>query len=309
MIQNYHKKVEGLFWSADSAKDSFWISNDICPKVDSALYKIIIDSQGTLLLKKNPLITDELIILKEEYQDQIISEIDNFWKKEEEFKKRGFVFKRGILMFGEPGVGKTALIQLVLKDFITNDGIALIGASASSTYTALQTIRMIEPDRPILVIIEDADQVLEQPGWLSILDGELQVNKVIYIATTNYIEKIDKRFIDRPSRFDLIIPVEAPSAKARALYLKTKEPLMPLSEIQKWTELSKGFTMAHLKELLISVKCLGYSVEVVAKRVKAMQDRAFTNEDFRKNKTGFGFASTLPDKENIDWISFEKEYF
>jgi ATP-dependent 26S proteasome regulatory subunit len=303
---------KGVFWSFDQNKDSFWPSTEIQSSLDAGLYRIIQDMNNQTFFKKAPVVTDELIVLPEEYINRILSEIQTFWERGPAFKERGFIHKRGILMYGDPASGKTSLIQLVIKEFIKNNGVALFGNSAGSLYTGLQIIRNIEPDRPIVVILEDLDTLLNsgESGWLSILDGELQVNKVVYLATTNYIEKIDKRFTDRPSRFDLIMPVKMPSAKARAVYLLRKEPTMSFGELQDWVHLSQGFSMGHLKEMIISVKCLGMQLNDVVTRMKRMQERNFSNEDFKpakKSKVGFG-GDVLDTNEIIDWGEFKQEY-
>ena len=40
-------------------------------------------------------------------------------------REYNFVHKRGILMYGEPGCGKSGIIQLISKQLIENDGIIL----------------------------------------------------------------------------------------------------------------------------------------------------------------------------------------
>ena len=58
------------------------------------------------------------------------------------------------------------------------------------------------------------------------LDGSHQINKVINIATTNYPERLDRRIVSRPRRFDRIIKIEAPAARIRETYLAKKLPDM-----------------------------------------------------------------------------------
>ena len=63
---------------------------------------------------------------------------------------------------------------------------------------ALKVFREIEPNRSIIYIFEDIDSIIEHHGEdeiLSVLDGEMQVNKVLNIATTNYPERLDRRIV------------------------------------------------------------------------------------------------------------------
>lgn len=146
------------------------------------------------------------------------------------------------------------------------------------------------------------------------LDGEAQVDNVVFLATTNYIEKLDKRFTDRPSRFDVVVSVPMPSATIRATYLRLKETGMELAEIKRWVNQTKGFSIAHLKELIISVKVLGKSFDHEVERLREMMKRSFSNAEFDMNEDGdrkgvVGFAPFAPEPasdEHVDWTEFEK---
>jgi len=55
------------------------------------------------------------------------------------------------------------------------------------------------------------------------------VDKALNIASTNYPEKLDRRIISRPRRFDRILRIDAPDARVREAYLaKTAADLVPL---------------------------------------------------------------------------------
>ena len=79
---------------------------------------------------------------------------------------------------------------------------------------AMEVFRKIEPDRPVVCLFEDIDAIIEMHGdseLLQWLDGSHQINKVINIATTNYPERLDRRIVSRPRRFDRIIKIESPT--------------------------------------------------------------------------------------------------
>ncbi len=212
--------------------------------------------------------------------------------------------------------GKTASIQLLVAKIISEGGIAIYADDPGNLTSCLQMLRRLEPKRRVIVILEDfetlTDRQERENEWLSVLDGEAQIDDVVFLATTNYIDNLDKRFTDRPSRFDVIVPVPMPGAKARALFIMSKEKSLSHEEVIDWTERSVGFSYAHLKELIISVKCLGNDIEFTIDRLRNMQRRKSGDVDLsydpdgeNGSKRSAGFLQDESSKpktdERIDW--------
>ena len=243
-------------------------------------------------MEKQIVNTDDIIILPDTESESVLKEIERFWTLKPEFEKRGFIYKRGILLWGDPGSGKTCTIQLLIQSIIAKGGVAIFANHHNTTANCLQMLRKIEPDRPIVVLLEDLDALVREhgeSGYLALLDGESQVNNVVFIATTNYPERLDKRFVDRPSRFDTIKLIPMPGAEARYVYLKTKEPSLTEEELEKWVSMSKGFSVAHLKEMIISNRCYGKPVENVVRRLRKMTEQRLTSDDATEKDGGMGF--------------------
>jgi ATP-dependent 26S proteasome regulatory subunit len=157
----------------------------------------------------------------------IIEDIQKFWQRADRYKEYGFLHKRGILLYGDPGMGKSGIIQLITKHLVDNmQGIVinLTNGDQIEWYGELITsFRQIEPNRPIIVILEDIDGIASEGSWstsmlLNILDGVKQIDNVVYIATTNYPEKLEERITNRPSRFDRRYEVEPPTDDVRLAY-------------------------------------------------------------------------------------------
>jgi len=203
---------------------------------------------------------DSLLVLPDSNSDLVLKHIEEFWHNEKVFREFGFVWKRGILLWGPPGSGKTSTVQQVSQQIVNLGGLTVYCVCPEITARGLELMRRIEPDRQIVVIFEDIDAIVQQYGesdLLALLDGELSIDNVVFIATTNYPGRLDKRFINRPSRFDEIIKIGMPTAAAREFYLINKNPRLESEphELDEWVEYSKGFSVAHLKELIISVEC------------------------------------------------------
>ena len=59
-------------------------------------------------------------------------------------------------------------------------------------------------------------------------------------------------------------------------------------EIDNWIALSEGFSIAHLKELVLAVRCLGVALNDAAKRIKAGLKPRQSSENFTRSRMGFG---------------------
>ena len=239
------------------------------PKVPSGLYEIVWNSSlQSHVMVKQKLKVDELYELPSPEIQSILSDIQLFWDKKDIYKKYNFVHKRGILLWGEPGCGKSGIIQLCIKKLIDNENGIVINIKEEEDFKLfvefIPTIRKIEPERPLIVILEDIDALASEDRYsttklLNILDGVKQIENVVYIATTNYPEKLQERITNRPSRFDRRYQVEMPSAKIRESYIKNKLSDSDLSKIEMdlWIKETEGMSLSHLKELIISVIVMG----------------------------------------------------
>ena len=162
-------------------------------------------------------------------------------------------------MYGPPGCGKTCTIQMIIEQLISDGGITIYSTEADDLIYWLPKIRQLDEDRKIVILLEDFDTLVEydENGWLALLDGEHQIDSICYLATTNYIENFDQRFINRPSRFDVIVPVPMLSRESRELYIKYKLPDLSDNIVTEYVQMTEGFQVAHLKEFIISTECFG----------------------------------------------------
>lgn len=262
----------------------------------AGVFACAMSQSGPYLLKvKND--TDTLVRFPDGPAEEIIAEITQFQELRARFKEYGFLHKRGILVHGPPGSGKTVMLQHIIELLVRGyGGIALYMENPGVASSCLQMIRQIEPDRQIVGIMEDFDNLIRiynPTSWLSMLDGENQVDNIVFVATTNYPENIDKRFTDRPSRFDVVRYVGLPSATAMAAYLKAKVKGMSDSDVKAFSQAAERekYTIAHLKELIILTHCFGYTLNNAVQRIKDARNAILNSEktpDTKKVATGFG---------------------
>ena len=259
-------------------------------KLGPGVYSIAsINNQWTFI--PHTIVTDNLLRLPDSKSEYVIKEIEHFWTLKTRFKDFGYTHKRGFLLWGPPGSGKTATVAMVIKNMVDRNGVVFLADMPPAVITTmLRRFRSIEPERPALVILEDIDAYVKEHGEsnvLSILDGENSIANVVYIATTNYPEHLDPRVINRPSRFDLIMFIDMPNAPARKLYLESRDTGLSPAEIDRWVKDTDGFSIAHLKEVIVGVCLFGKPVADEIKRLRSMMKTRVSSDDTR-GSVGFG---------------------
>jgi AAA+ superfamily predicted ATPase len=226
---------------------------------------------------------DELYELPSEEITEIIDDLRRFWTKKELYAQYNFVYKRGILLYGLPGCGKSGIIQICVKDIIEQMSGIVISVTNEQTVEGylelIPKLRQVEPDRPIIVILEDIDAIASESNWvksqlLNILDGVDQISNVVYIATTNDPEKLAEHITNRPSRFDRRICVPVPGDAVRRKFLECKIGGTDITlDIDKWVKDTAELSLSHLKELFISVHLLDQDYDRVLVHLKGMKER------------------------------------
>lgn len=297
-VKNYIKPNKHTSWSILS-NDEFVPSYSTTERLPAGFYELKYSTeQRTEVLRKKNVSIDELFYLPSNEVLAIVQDIKNFWESEHKFKEYKLLHKRGILLYGDPGCGKSCIIQLC-TNYLVNDlnGIVLnidSGESLERLEGFLTTIRKIEPVRPIIVILEDVDAIAGDEKHytsllLNMLDGLKQTQNIVYIATTNYPEKLEERITDRPSRFDRRYHIDLPNKEVREAYFRNKISEKDLSnkEIKKWVSETEGMSLAHLKELVVSVIAMGNNFDNTINLLKGLKEKPNTRSKNIK-KVGFG---------------------
>lgn len=266
-------------------------------RLKPGFYELGIDNQIGIYAEFKNISTDELYELPSEELTDIIEDIEKFWSKSHKYKEYGFLHKRGILLYGEPGAGKSGIIQLCTKHLIERmEGIVIniTNSDHMEYYDKFIThFRSIEPERPLIVILEDIDAIAGEGTWstsmlLNLLDGVKQIDNVVYIATTNYPEKLEERITNRPSRFDRRYEILVPSDEVRSAYITNKLTDEDLSKIdlEKWVKETEGLSLAHMRELIISVVTMENSFEDTMNRLNGLKVKPRIKGG--KKQIGFG---------------------
>jgi hypothetical protein len=262
------------------------------PTLPPGTYKFSTDGNGNLIVIQMSILTDDLTFLPDSANERVLNGIQKFWSRESSYRNHGLLFKRGVLLWGPPGSGKTVTITQLSNDLVQRGGLVIFCENPKLAMMGLDAVRRIEPDRPVILILEDVDEIIshyDEHDLLSLLDGENQVDNVVMIATTNYPEKLGARIINRPSRFDECVKVGMPSDRAREAYIRgvTKDAISE-EDIQRWVKDTKGLSIAHIRELAAAVLCLDQDYLTVTKRLRDMCNLVKPESGFKEGgKVGF----------------------
>src|SRR5437588_8009827 len=205
-------------------------------RLPAGAYVCSVNQYGEPQLLAKDLQVDDLIDFANSLPSQILQEIENFWSLGDKFQRHGYLHRRGYLLYGPQGSGKSSVVHQVVHRIIKAEHVAVFCEHPGVLTRTMELFRKIEPARPLGWLLEGIDASTERHGdseLLQWLDGSHQINKVINIATTNYPERLDRRIVSRPRRFDRIIKIEAPAAQIREEYLTKKLPDLPPAELSK----------------------------------------------------------------------------
>jgi transitional endoplasmic reticulum ATPase len=156
------------------------------------------------------------LIFGKEVQDQIDVSLFTPIRKTEMCKKLGIPLKRGILLHGVWGVGKTLTAHVAARLCVDNGWMFLYLEQVD------QLSRAIEFGRPygdVLIFGEDFDRIAERRNdilnvLLNTIDGlDSKTSNIMVVLTTNRLDVIDASAL-RPGRLDAVIEVTAPDADA-----------------------------------------------------------------------------------------------
>lgn len=168
--------------------------------------------------RKRPL---DSVILDEGVKEKIVTDVEDFIKSAEWYYGRGIPYRRGYLLHGPPGGGKSSFIS-ALAGHLDYD-IAILNLSERGlTDDRLNHLLTKVPQRT-LVLLEDVDVAFANrrthtdadgyrgatvtfSGLLNALDGVASAEERILFLTTNYAERLDEALV-RPGRVDMTVRI------------------------------------------------------------------------------------------------------
>ncbi len=168
--------------------------------------------------------------------------------------------KRGLLLYGPPGVGKTHTVRHLTSSLTGTTVIQLTGKAWHLVAEACSVARTLQP---AMVVIEDVDLIAEDremyPGphpllfqLLNEMDGLAEDADVVFVLTTNRADLLEPALAARPGRIDQAVELTLPDAAARRQLFELYRGALEVDDsgVDELLERTGAVTASFVKELL-----------------------------------------------------------
>jgi len=233
--------------------------------------------------------------LKEELQEAVEWPL----KHKDAFEHADVSPPKGILLYGPPGTGKTLIAKAVANttesNFISIKGPELLSKWVGESEKGVREIfRKARQASPCIIFLDEIDAIAPSRSSgtsdshvtervvsqiLTEIDGLEELQNVVVIGATNRIDIVDSALL-RPGRFDRIIEVPLPDAKARENIFKIhtkKKPLTKDIDFAQLVEKTQGFSGAEIEGVcsraaITAIKRFVNTKEKSVKSIKITQE-------------------------------------
>ncbi|KAH7394500.1 proteasome-activating nucleotidase [Pyrenochaeta sp. MPI-SDFR-AT-0127] len=211
----------------------------------------------------------EDVILDSEMKKNLIEDVQGFFDNRELYKQFAMPWKRGVILHGVPGNGKTVSIKALMGSlYDRSDSIPSLYVKSFETscnteqYAIRKIFQHARNQAPCLLIFEDLDSLVNddiRSYFLNEVDGLESNDGILMIGSTNHLDKLDPAISKRPSRFDRKYHFKIPGEEERRLYAEYWRGKLVKNETVEFPEevsgivakLTEGFSFAYLKELFV----------------------------------------------------------
>ena len=207
----------------------------------------------------------ESVILDQGLANSLYGDVTEFLKNAAWYRERGIPYRRGYLLYGPPGCGKSSFIQALAGKLEYN--ICVLSLSDRGlTDDRLNYLLVVAPQRSV-ILLEDIDAAFGEShrsvnsayqnqltfsGVLNALDGVAASEARILFMTTNHIEKLDPALI-RPGRVDR---KEYIGNASKSMMKDLWKRFYPQESLEIWEKFSPNleenkFSMAELQGIFL----------------------------------------------------------
>jgi len=219
-------------------------------------------ADGKIIERRRKYSWDDIYI-SDDTRGMVCTHVHGFLANYDRLKNLGVKARRGLILAGPPGTGKT-LLGKILADTL---GVSFLWVlprhvrDVSSFQTILSIARFVAP---AVVFLEDLDLFAEERaanGWTGLgelmnqLDGVIENEGVVTVATTNRLNVIEEALRNRPGRFDRIVEMDAMDEVCRREMLSQElrnAEILP-ADLDHLVQATEDYTGAQVEELAHTV--------------------------------------------------------
>lgn len=245
---------------AEEVREMAVLNNVYRGQVISFEHDMFGERETALSFHRRPTLTSEHLILPETTIAAITRQVVGVARHRAQLLGARQHLKRGLLLYGPPGVGKTHTVRYLVGQLAGTTVVQLSGSSLRMISAACSVARTLQP---AMVVIEDVDLIAEERGMhpgehpllfqlLNEMDGLAEDADVVFLLTTNRADVLEPALAARPGRVDQAVAMELPDRDARHRLLRLYRGDLRLDEsrIGAVLERTDGVTASFLKELL-----------------------------------------------------------
>jgi hypothetical protein len=271
--------------------------------------------------QKDPLLFEDIknatfdnLILRNNLKQEIRDDLRQFFASRALYNEHDVPWKRGILLVGPAGNGKThtvkALINTLEQPCLYVKSFRAPHTQGADEVNIRQVFDRARRVAPCVLVLEDLDSLITPQNrsfFLNELDGFAANIGIVTLATTNHPERLDPAILDRPSRFDRKYPFDLPELPERLAYITmwndSLKPSLKLSQegLTRVSSLTDGFSFAYLKELFLSSKMRwianpqqGSMEEVITEQINTLREQMSSLSAFPDADTAVADEQAAP---------------
>ena len=198
-------------------------------------------------------------------------DFESFFQREDWFRKMRLPYRRGYLLHGPPGNGKSTAIRAMLSSQGLTAYTIRLFRDKTDDDDLERLFGRAAGNAPAVVLLEDIDRGFPRTGQsktkvslqalLNCLDGVASGEGIITIATANEPTALDPAILRRPGRFDRVICFANPTPELRRRYFVNMHPPFAEVNLDAAVEESAGFSFAQLREAYIMAAQAGFVKE------------------------------------------------
>jgi ATP-dependent 26S proteasome regulatory subunit len=216
--------------------------------------------ETALTFHERPRLPREALVLPPGLLEEIEAQVLEVARHAPELQAAGLHLKRGLLLHGPPGTGKTHTVRYLLSRLGDHTVVILSGSAMHLVASACSVARALQP---ALVVVEDVDLIAEARGMhpaghpllfqlLNEMDGLGEDVDVTFLLTTNRADLLEPALAARPGRVDLAVEIPLPDAASRRRLVELYRGKLELAPkaLEEAVAGTEGVTASFIKELL-----------------------------------------------------------